>query len=490
VAIIGRLFGSTVATGAGFAFGHATSPVLAPAIEELRQQAWSTYQTRIPSAAELAAGVAEGKVADGTARNWAHHNGFGDTSFDAMVAIAKTAPDVAMAMQAWRRGELTKGQFETVLQRHGIDGAWYQAVEALKASLLSPGELAAAIHRGLVPDAGLLLGEQPTAPFKVEAYPVENIDALTEAAGAGFDRERLQVLVGLQGLPMGAHEAAQAYFRNIITHGDYIRAFNTSNLRNEWAQAILDQTRQIPTARDFFENALRGYHDLAWAQEQAQRHGMSEADSLVIYQNQGRPMNLHAITQGLARGGKFKPEPGEITDPYMASIVEGNLKPAYYDLAFAARYTLPTAFAIRQLAQSGVWDEAKVALRLKQLGWLPEDADEVAKAWSGAGGIAKPDSHVGKAQTQLWTATHRSYIIDKITRAQADTALSHIIPDAGVRGTVLDTWDVERTVTVKPLTPSQIKKAYAANVITIDDAIARLEEQGREEADARLYLTT
>jgi hypothetical protein len=77
-------------------------------------------------------------------------------------------------------------------------------------------------------------------------------------------------MVGLQGLPMGPHEAAQALFRGIITHGDYIAAFNESNNRNEWAEAVLEQSKQIPTARDFFENALRGYHDFAWAQEQAE----------------------------------------------------------------------------------------------------------------------------------------------------------------------------------------------------------------------------
>lgn len=489
MAILGRFFGSTVATGAGFAFGHATSPILAPAIEQLRQEAWNTYQTRIPSAADLAAGVAQGKVDEGQAREWAHRDGFGDTAFDALVGIANTAPDVATAMQSWRRGKLTARQFDTVLRRHGIADEWNAAIEALKAAILDPGELARAIHRGLIPDPGLLQGRLPAREGNVPAYPVYDIDALEEAAGSGYDRNRLGVLVGLQGLPMGSHEAAQALFRKVITEDDYLRAIAEGNTRNEWADAILDQSRQIPTSRDFFENALRGYHDLPWALEQAERHGMSAADALVIYQNQGRPMNVHQITTGLARGGKFQPEPGEIADPFEAAIVEGNLKPAYYDLAKANRYTLPGVFAMRQLATSGVWDEAKTALRLKQAGWIPDDADEVAAAWAGTGGIAKPDSHVGKAQTQLWNAVHRSYVVDKLTREQADTALAHLIPNAATRAQVLDTWDVEKSVTVKPLTKSQIKKAYTTNQVTIDDATTRLEEQGMEEADARLYLT-
>src|SRR6185437_8372620 len=97
------------------------------------------------------------------------------------------------------------------------------AIESLKDVFLSPGEIAAAIHRGLIPDPGILLGEQPQPPFKVDAYPVQPIDAVAEARAAGLDEERLKVLVGLQGLPMGVIEAAQAYFRGDITHGDYIR---------------------------------------------------------------------------------------------------------------------------------------------------------------------------------------------------------------------------------------------------------------------------
>ena len=58
-------------------------------------------------------------------------------------------------------------------------------------------------------------------------------------------------------------------------------------------------------------------------------------------------MAIRQITQALSRGGVFKPEPGELTDPYDAAIVEGNVKPAYYDLAKSLRYTLPSPFVMR-----------------------------------------------------------------------------------------------------------------------------------------------
>jgi hypothetical protein len=441
-----KFFGNTVSEAAAFGAGVAIGPVLAPATEKLRQEAWSKYETRIPGAAELAAGVAQGQVDEGQARSWAHSNGFGDTAFDALVAIANTGPDVATAMQAWRRGKLTEAQFRTVLRRHAIETQWDESIEALKAAILDPGELARAIHRGLVHDPGLLQGRLPAREGNVPAYPVYPIDALEEAEASGYDRDRLGVLVGLQGLPMGPHEAAQALFRGILTEDDFLRAISEGNTRNEWADAIIAQSRQIPTARDFLENALRGYSNLEDAIRGAARHGMSEADATLIYQNQGRPMNVHAITQALARGGEFQPEPGEITDPYQAAIVEGNLKPAYYDLAKALRYTLPSVLAIRQLATSGVWSETKTATRLKQAGWIPEDADEVAKAWAHPTGAAVVDPYIGKAETQLWTALHKAYVKTGVERATVEPKLQRLVPDTSDRDEVFSFWDDEKAI--------------------------------------------
>jgi hypothetical protein len=446
VALLSRFLGGTVTEGAAFAFGAATAPVLAPGIETIRQAAWELHAVRIPEAAELAAAVARGKVDRGTAAGWAKKHGFDGGVFDTLVTIAELAPDVGTAMRAWRRGKLTTTQFETVLKRSGLADEWVEAIEALKAEILDPGQLAAAIHRGLIPDPGILLGEQPSGPRKVASYPVQPIDALEEAAGSGYDKERLAVLVGLQGLPMGTHEAAEAYFRGIIEHGDYIAAFNESNSRNEWAEAVLEYTRQIPTARDFFENALRGYHDLAWAQQQAQRHGMTPEDSLVIYQNQGRPMNVHAITQALARGGKFQPEPGELTDPYEAAIVEGNLKPAYYDLAKANRYTLPSYFVLKAIHASGGITTAQAAQLFKETGWPPDLADKAAAALDGGATAAKTNPLVGKAETQLWTALHKAYVKTGVPRATLEPQFAELEPDAAVRDAVYKLWDAERIV--------------------------------------------
>jgi hypothetical protein len=450
VASLGSTPGLIIAAGVG----AAASTALNPAFEVPKQEAWARNANRILDLGTVAGLVARGGVllgnADGsdpgTGYAEAKRQGYSSDRLDRLIWLAQRMPDYGTLKALANRGFLAAGQLPEALSRQAFPSDWHKPLTDLFSEILSPGELAAAIHRGLVPNPDILLGEQPSGPRNVASYPVQPIDAVQEALGSGYDKERLAVLVGLQGLPMGTHEAAEAFFRGIITHGDYIAAFNESNSRNEWAEAVLDYTRQIPTARDFFENALRGYHDLGWAQLQAKRHGMTDADSLVIYQNQGRPMSVKLITQALARGGQFNPEPGEITDPFMASIVEGNLKPGYYDLAHALRYTLPSTFVMRQLAESGVWDEAKTAERLKWAGWLPADADEVAVAWTKSTTTAE-SPYVAKAQTQLWTAIHKAYAKDDaIDEATADTYLTNLIDNAGDRAVVIELWTTERNL--------------------------------------------
>lgn len=495
MALWSRFFGSAGSQAVGVAIGTAAVPALIPYSQDLINEAWQLHSSHPLIAEVLAEGVAQGQVPYAWAQEEATNTGIKKERFDALVNIASAGPGVSEAFNLWRRGVIDETGFRRAVKRQGLEQEWIDDLVKVFTDLLDPAQIAAAIHRGLIPDPGLLKGEQPSGPRNVEQYPVYPIDAIQEAKGTGIDHDRLGVLVGLQGLPMGPHEAAQALFRGIITHGDYIAAFNQSNNRNEWAAAVLEQSRQIPTARDFFENALRGYHDFAWALEQAKRHGMSEADATVIYQNQGRPMNIRQITQALSRGGVFKPEAGEIKDPYLASVVEGNIKPGYYDLALSLKYTLPSPFVMRSLTESGVWSEAKAAKRLKDAGWIPEDADEAAAAWAG-GGSGGADPHVGRAETHLWSRTHAAYLAGNATEAQVRNKLTTLgIPQAA-RDRIVHLWDEERELVRQQLTAAQVKKAFKKAVQneatgqpwTRDDALAELLSRGWSHGDASTFL--
>jgi len=445
----------------GAAIGRAASDAVTPVLEPVRQTAWRNNQNKVLDPGTAAEAVAQGIVSETEGQFDANSGGVADNRFGVLWRLAQKVPGVGEARALRRRTEITSDQLHHVYAKAQIEPQYWPALDALIQDILSPGELAAAIHRGLVPDPvnpttgeALLRGEQPQPPFNVEAYPVYQIDAAKEAEGSGYDIDRLGVLVGLQGLPMGTHEAAQATFKGIITHGDYIRAFNESNSRNEWAQAVLDNTRQIPTARDFFENALRGHHDFEWAAEQAARHGMSRDDAFVIYQNQGRPLNLHQITQALAWGATYNPGQGDNPDPWMQAVLLGPVRPEFYDMQHTLRYNLPSAFYFRALQEQGVLKESDAAMWYRRLGWPPELADQVAKAYAKpATPTAKENPWVAKADTQLWTAIHMQFVKYNAGRDATEPMLTHIVPEATVRDEVYTDWELERQVKALPILP-------------------------------------
>jgi hypothetical protein len=471
----------------GGAAATAVADALKPEFEVLMQTAWANEPHKVlepGTAAELRAreSVDAEKGIDNEGVDYVNDSarrGVGSHRFDLMTELARTNPGVSELFTLRRRGigtgdkaGISAAEFRRLMRRHGYTAASITELEQLLWERLDMGQIPAAIHRGLIPDPGLLKGEQPSGPRNVESYPVYPIDALAESESRGFDRDRLGVLVGLQGLPMGVIEAAQAYYRGIITHGDYIAAFNESNNRNEWANAVLQYAKQIPTARDYIENALRGYRTLEEAQEGAARHGMSAADALTIFQNSGRPLNLKQITQAFAWGAKYEPAAADNPDPWVQAVLLGAVRPEYYNMQEHLKYNLPSALYFRTLQTQGVLTEAEAVTWYKRLGWPPDLAEKVAAAFAKPTG-AKADPYVTKAETQLWSATHRSYLAGEADEATAIGMLDVLGLSEAAKSAVIGLWTNERTLRSKQLTAAQIKKAWRRPVINPATRIAQ-----------------
>lgn len=515
----------------GIGVGSALAAALEPQLVAIRQAEWSADPNVAPDAYVLAAGVAQGQVDEDKAREWATKHGIGGEAFRALVDIANTGPALGTAFAAWRREELSDGEFATALRRTGLEEQWHSAVMALKEERLDPGALATAIHRGIIAGEGLIVREPPRGAGKIPQVPRSPIDGTTEAAAHGIDPERLRVLVGNTGLPPSLGEMLQLLNRRHVTEDDVRRAVAQSNLRNEYMDAVLELRHQLPTARDFLENALRGYRSLEEAIAGAELHGMSAEDATLIYQNQGRPMALRQITQALARGGKFEPEPGEIRDPFRAAIVEGNLKPAYYDLAYANRYTLPGAFTIRGMAAAGELNRAETEQLLLDSGWPPELAKKVAGRWAvSSTGAGKQETKaeledeyaggylteaefraalgdLGYKDRELELLVHlndarrlkrwREKVVDAIAAAHLafkiddSTAIAEL-GELGLTGKpaadLVHLWGLQRRDTIRTLTASEVKKAYKKGLISEAIALDELDHRHYTAADARIFL--
>jgi hypothetical protein len=478
-----------------FGLGTAAGPALEPYAQSLANEAWSSHAVLPPDAIYLAQGVAQGQVAKADAYSWAKEQGFDTAQMDAMVAIANVGPSLGLAYQAWRRNQLTDAEFQTALRRTGLEPAWFPALEDLKHDRLDLGAIATAVHRGIMDDHGLLVTPVPSGSGNVPRIPVSGLDTLAEFAAQGIDAERARVLVADTGLPLSLGEMLQLYNRGQVTAIDVKVSIAESNVRNEYMDVALDLARRLLTPHEYAEAELRGIHSRPEAQAGANLSGLNDADYVTLFELLGRPLNVHEMTTGLARGGTFGGDYSSVPEPYRDAIRRSAIRPEYADIAYANRYTYPSAFVLRSLAQAGdLGGQQAVANVLEAIGWKPSFATQVSTAWTTAGGGSDP--HVGKAQTQLWSATHKSYVAGEIDNPTATAAIEAAGAAAGSVPAVLTLWAHERSLVRKQRSPAQIVKEWKAQVVnpatgaayTHAEALADLLARGYSQHDATMLL--
>lgn len=438
-----QFLGNAVGEAAAFAAGLAVAPVLRPVVQSLANEAWSLDPARPIDAQLIAEAVARGKIDLALGAKEAKLTGVSSSRFASLVDFVHTGPGLAQAFELWRRGAIDQGQFEQALRLLHVGPDWIAELESLKVIRLDPAIIALAIVRGIMRDPGFLPVGPPTTAGKVAPFPVSPIDTLAEAAAAGWDEERLFVQTAINGRPMGPELAARASFRGIIDKVDFQRAISEGDVRNEWAESIYQVSREILTSNQYAELQLRGYISASERLALTDQHGLDQADSDLLYNLLGRSIPVHQITTGEARGGTFEGPADTIPKAYLQSLQRGNLRPEYYSLAYANRYSLPSAFVLRSLATGGEVTEAEAKQLLLEIGWPPDLAATVSASWAKSAGGAATDPYVKKAQAQLWTAAHRAFVKKATPRTIIEPVLSTLVRDLADRDAIFQLWTDE-----------------------------------------------
>lgn len=470
-----------------FSLGAAVAEALRPEAVELGQEAWKVNPSRVVDPRDAAAIVAEAVELMDWGKGEAEASGINGERFAAIVNEALRAPAFAELLRLWRRGAITQADFEHGLRKGKLEGRWDGALAELKTDRLDPAVIATAGQRGVMDDAGLLPVGPPTAVGKVPPMPVSGLDTIAEAAASGVDRERLAVLMRIVGLPPSPGELFQLLNRGTIEEADFRRGIAEGNTRNEWADVLLELRHRLLTPHEYVELRLRGWIDDAAMHAGAARSGLSSSDADLLFKMLGRPIPVHQVTTGLARGGHYNEGADAIPEAYVRSLEESNVRPEWYGLAYANRYSYPSAFVVRQLQRDAALTRDEAEQIYLRVGYPPELAAKVADAYTPTG-AGKADPHIGKAQTHLWTAVHRAFVNDEATEAQALAALGTLEVAAAARPQVVELWKAERELVRAWLTPAQVKKALGHNLIDHAEALSRLEAIGMPRADAELLL--
>jgi hypothetical protein len=204
--------------------------------------------------------------------------------------------------------------------------------------------------------------------------------------------------------------------------------------------------REILTAGEYAELELRGFYDTATRRQKTAQHGMSQEDSDDLFRVLGRAPSVHQITTGLARGGKYPGGYADVPEPYKSAIQRSNIRPEYAEIEYANRYSYPSFFVLRSLAQDGLFTEAQLEQILLDIGWTPELAKEVATFYTAQAQGAKQDPSVGKAQSKVYTETQKAYLGGSITPDLATAMLSQIVPSSADVAFILELWDSIRNM--------------------------------------------
>jgi hypothetical protein len=189
--------------------------------------------------------------------------------------------------------------------------------------------------------------------------------------------------------------------RGAMEASDVQRGIAESNLRNEYQDVALLLARRLLTPHEYVEAQIRGYIDEDARRAGTRLHGMTDADSDLLFLNSGRPLVAHQITTGLARGAKFEPLPGELTDPYDAAVHESSVHPSYYEIWKANKYTYPPLFQLTNLVKANAISADVAADWATKNGLAPEVVTAMHTFWAGS-------SSTTTAKKKLSNATIRS----------------------------------------------------------------------------------
>jgi len=470
----------------GGAVGGAAAAALAPALEVPRQEAWKRNTVKVLPVAQIAALIAQGGIPlDKNAQDDAHREGLSDEKLDALIYLSQTVPGISEALAMYRRGFINQTDWEFVLQKSALrsefwgnsDKPTYGYAALKEGERLGLGDLAYAVVRGIVPSPDWVPVAPPTSGDYVKRFPQVNLEAKPYAAQLGFNEDHLKMMVGRSGLSMAPVMAANALFRTegadrysklpaikgvsplnlplFVGPNDFLLAIAEGDLRTEWGDAVEKVSREILTASQYAELELRGFLTTDQRRALTALHGMSDGNSDLLYNVLGRSIPVHQITTGEARGGTYNGPIRDIPDPYLHALQRESLRPEYYNLAYANRYTLPSGFQIKAETQSGDITQAESKQLLLESGWQPHWAEVFSTSWA-TPKASSSASHVSKAQTQLWGTLHKAYLNHHVTDADARTALIAAgVPVSQIRQ-VLTLWQAERDLTRRELTVKQI----------------------------------
>lgn len=405
----------------------------------------------------------------------------------------------------------------------------YQLVGALVGPVLQP--YAQTVGNTVWPTNPVV----PLSPSEAALAVIRNIvtedQGAAEAVQSGTNRARFHQLVQLTGDAPAPEELAIALRRKIITQARYEEGIRQGRLRDEWSDTIKALAVNEPSPQAILQAYLEGQVSEADARARyAQLGGAPEYFDILFNAQGSAPTPLEAAA--MARRGIIPwTGHGAGVVSFEQAFLEGPWRNKWLKPYQDASAELPPPRTVTAMFREGALTHAQAADLLAKQGLTPAlveaylfagssgktqsakdltqavliqlyrdrlmPAPQVTKLLIGLGyDASEADYLIALADFQLqakWVTSavsrlHSLYVGHHLTKAHAVNALKSLGIDTAAQGDILADWDLELAANVKQLTPSEIAGAYKYDVMTAEQALARLGEAGYVEADAWLYL--
>ncbi len=454
---LGLVGGQAIGTGVG---GGITT-VIEPILRGLANEAWEKYQS-MPLQAVLAANVvASGERSYAWGLGEAHKQGLRDEAFQALVDFSDTAPDLATLYDLLHRQLISEADFREGAHKQLIEEKWLSPLVTLAQRVLSPAEAANAWQQGFMSEG----------------------EAAAEAERSGVSPARSAIQRELAGLPPGAMDGLTLLRRGIIDEATYAQIVREGHTKTKYTADLLALRDHVLNGRDVAGLWLRGWLTENEAKQLGALDGWGPEEMERLYQNRGRPATTRQVHIGYARGAKLAGAANEEA-AIRTAVKQSNIRTEYADLLYAQRFTYPSAFVIRALAQDGTFPPALTETILVESGWRPAWAKLAADKWGGAAGAGPSTKWADRARSSLFTALHSDYVDLAADEAVTREGLTRVGATGPEQDAIIALWEFERQSIRRELTQPQILKLYKKAIWTREQAQAALEDMGMEAGDA------
>ena len=496
----GGKYGLAMAVGywLGGTLEQAAQPIFLPMNHAIADQ----VQTEIFDPQTAAQLQAKGIIGEDYGRSEAAGGNLDGPHYDKLVDAALQRPQFATLLDLWNRGYIKETDVDLALQRNGIPPFWVGPLKQLRYNLLSPADLALANLRGELSDA----------------------DMLAYGQTIGANTEDMTLLVANTGEPPAAEMMMEAYRRGFVDQSTFDRAIRQSRIRNEWIPTMLQLRYSPMSVADAIRAVIENYLTDEQGKAIAEQNGLLPEHWEPMKESWGRPLSHLEMMALYYRGAAT-------VDDVKQAMRESDLKDKYINQAIELGRRLVPERQIVTMLERGVITHPVAHQMLRELGFNDTDAERMialgaAQHTAHAKELSRTDivnMYVDSLLTEQnaekhlvnlgFTSTDAEAILQlakikqagaqlkaiqrgveaefragNLTERQAVSELekAHMEPVAAQRMVAL--WKQEKRSVLRSLTEAQILSLAEHQLISADDARARLVAYGLPQGDADLLL--